>query len=309
MTKGNKPPSRGARVGRDVATSQAINDIRKETRRLDKAARELLQKSGKSIREVRGEVAKLKKAGLVSQRVDARSYVPTRYMLTKLRKNADVLRGEVETVKAPKDIRKKYVEKGLFEQRGSVLVVPKEYHNQRTKIKRGLVEISRPLGYGEERRVILPFKATDMEAVANKLRDDPTLDGLKEPDELFGFRLFGHNMATIGFPDADELADYILTRYQHLFSGKNGREAVKHFVLFRFKSRDSQLSDAPQDGKVYHPRKRTPQSDWYADRKRKAAAMRKKKAREKETPEQRQIRLDKQRIRSAQNRQRKFDEK
>lgn len=298
-----------AKRGGKGASGQAVSDAQKQVRHFDKEAKALLAKAGRSVREVRHDVSQLKKAGLVSQRIDVRSYVPTKYMLKKIRKNADVLRGEVETVKAPKDIRKKYVEKGLFEQRGSVLVVPKEYHNQRTKIKRGLLEISRPLGYGEERRVILPFKATDMEAVANKLRDDPTLDGLKEPDELFGFRLFGHNMATIGFPDADELADYILTRYQHLFSGKNGREAVKHFVLFRFKSRDSQLSDAPQSGKVYHPRKRTSQSDWYADRKRKAAAMRKKKAREKETPEQRKIRLDKQRIRSAQNRQRKFDEK
>lgn len=289
--------------------SQDVKDVIKTARKFDKEAKALLAKAGRSVREVRHDVSQLKKAGLVSQRLDVRSYVPTKYMLSKIRKNADVLRGEVVTIRAPKDVRKKYVEKGLFEQRGSVLVVPKEYHNQRTKIKRGMIEISRPLGMGEERRIILPFKATDMETVANKLKDDPSLDGLKEPDELFGFRLFGHNMATIGFPDADELADYILTRYQHLFSGKNGREAVKHFVLFRFKSRDSQLGEGPRDAKVYHPRKRTPQSDWYADRKRKAAAMRKKKAREKETPEQRQIRLDKQRIRSAQNRQRKFDEK
>lgn len=301
-----------SRAGKNAGSnrpSQAVKDAQKETRHLDKVARDLLRNANKTIREVRKEVSQLKKVGLVSKRIDARSYVPTKYMLKKLRKNADILRGEVEAVAAPKDIRRKYVEKGLFEQRGSVLIVPKDYHNQKAKIKRGLIEISRPLGYGEERRIILPFKATDMEALAHKLRDDPTLDGMKEADELFGFRLFGHNMATIGFPDADELADYILTRYQHLFSGKNGREAIKHFVLFRFKSRDSQLSEPPREGKVYHPRKRTAQTDWYAERKKAREKERKKKAREKETPEQRKNRLDKQRIRSAQNRQQKWDDK
>ncbi len=291
------------------AISQDIKDAQKEVRRYDKEAKELLRKAGRSVREVRHDVSQLKKVGLVSQRIDVRHYVPTKYMLKKIRKNADVLRGEVETVRAPKSVIRQYVEKGLFEKRGPVLIVPKEYHNQKTKIKRGLIEITRSLGYGEERRIILPFKATDMETVAHKLRDDPTLGGLKEPDELFGFRLFGHNMATIGFPDADELADYILTRYQHLFSGKNGREAVKHFVLFRFKSRDSQLGEGPKEGKIYHPKKRTAQTDWYAARKKELAAARKKKQRERETPEQRKIRLDAQRIRSAQNRQRKFDEK
>jgi hypothetical protein len=301
--------TRRKKTAQETATSQDIKALAAQQKELRAKAKKLLANAGKDLRTVRHEVSVLKKAGIVSHKINARSYLPSRYMLSKIKKNVDILTGEAVPVPAPRKVRKLYTDKGLFEQRGSALIVPKEYANQKTRIRRGFVEIVRPLGMGEERRIILPFKATDMEAVATRLRDDPSLGGLKEPDELFGFRLFGHNMATIGFPDSDELADYILTRYQHLFSGKNGREAVKHFVLFRFKARDSQLSEAPREGKIYHPKKRTPQSDWYANLKREREAARKKKQREKETPDERKNRLDRQRIRSAQNRQRKWDDK
>lgn len=290
------------------AQSQAALDARAIAKAAREKAQKLIKNSGKDIRQIRSEVSKLKRAGIVSPKIDARTYQPSRYMLGKLKKNADIISGQAIAVKAPKAIREKYVEKGLFEQRGGALIVPRESANQRARIKRGLIETTRPLQFGEEIKLILPFKATDMENVANRLKDDPTLDGLKNPDELFGFRLFGHNMATIGFPDASELADYILTRYTHLFSGKNGKAAVKEFILFRFKSRASTLSEPPEAGKTYSPRKKRRENQWSYDRKLARDAARKKKARERETPEERKNRLDKQRIRSAQNRQRKFDE-
>ena len=293
----------GARKG---AQSQGVKSAQSEVKRINKKVAKLLANADKDIKQVRREVSALKKAGLVSPKIDARSYVPSRYMLEKLRKNADVIEGKVSVVKAPKNVRRKYAEKGIFEERGGALIIPKEYEKQRTRISRGMVEISRELKQGEERRVILPFQATDMEGVAERLRNDPTLDGLKEPDELFGFRLFGHNMNTIGFPSAEDLADYILTHYAHLFSGQNGRVAVKNFELLKFKAKDSQLSEAPEGGKIWTPRKKRYQNEWSQARKRERDRLRKEKARAKETPEQRQKRLDKQRIRSAQNRQRKF---
>ena len=275
------------------AQSQAVRSAQKSASETRKQIKKLLANANKDIRQVRSEVSKLKKAGIISARIDARNYQPSRYMLSKLRKNADIIAGDVIAVKAPKDVRQKYAEKGLFEQRGSVLIVPRESAGQRARIKRGLIETTRPLKYGEEIRLILPFKAVDMEGVANRLKSDPTLDGLKNPDELFGFRLFGHNMATIGFPDADELADYILTRYAHLFSGKNGSAAVKQFVLFRFKARDSQLSDGPESAKVYSPRKKRQENAWSYNKKLLRDAARKKKERNRETESERKARLDK----------------
>jgi hypothetical protein len=45
-------------------------------------------------------------------------------MLKKIEQNADVLRGEMVAVKAPKKVREKYTHKGIFEQRGSTSLFP-----------------------------------------------------------------------------------------------------------------------------------------------------------------------------------------
>lgn len=294
---------------RGSSPSQDVKDAKQTAQEHRKHARELLKKAGKNVREVRHEVSQLKKAGLVAKHLDVRKYQPTRYMLRKLKENADILSGKAVAVRAPKSIRKKYVEKGIFEQRGGSLIVPREYQNQKTRIARGMVEISRELRMGEERRLILPFKATDMENLANKLAANPDLDKMKRPDELFGFRLFGHNMNTIGFPSAEELAEYILTRYSHLFSGKNGREGVKHFELLRFRSKNSQMQHLPESERVFTPRRRDtrrPEKDFIIKKRLERDRLRKAKQRERETPEQRKKRLDAQRIRQAQYRQRKF---
>lgn len=294
MPRGKK----GADQGRD---SQL--DIRAARQR----ARQLLKQANRDVRSVRHDVAQLKKAGLVAKRVNARSYLPTKYMLRKIERNRDILSGEAVAVPAPKNVREKYA--GIFEPRGSTLIVPKEHAEQKTRISRGLVEFRTPLKNGEMVRLTLPFKATDMENVANKLLADPTLDGMKRPDELFGFRLYGHNMQSFGFPNVEELADYILTRYSHLFSGKNGREGVKHFQLFRFKSRNSQMRPSPEDEKLYNPGRRKKKRDnrFIIEKRLDRDAARKARKREKETPEQRKARLDYQRRYQAQYRQRKWE--
>ena len=299
--------------GADAArVSQDIKDVAALVRQAKKRSKELLKKSGRDIRAVRHDVSVLKKVGLVSHRIKAGSYIPTRYMLKKIVRNQDVLTGEVLAVPAPKKVRDKYTSKGIFEARGSALIVPREYEKQRTRITRGMVEISRDLKDGEEIRLILPFKPTDMENVANRLLADPSLDGMKEGDELFGFRLYGHNMNTFGFPNVAEFADYILTHYAHLFSGKSGRAGVKHFEMFRFKSKRSQLNESNEAGRIYSPRakpkKGAPDYDHLRKNRLARQATRKQKNRASETPDTRSARLETQRVRSARNRQRQFDD-
>ena len=291
--------------------SQSVKSAEQLVKQAKKRARELLKKANTDVRAVRHDVAALKKVGIVSSRVDARRYLPTKYMMKKIAANRDVLSGDVIAVRASPKIRKKYVEKGVYEQRGSTLIVPREYANQRTKISRGLVEISRDLKMGEEIRLILPFKATDMEALAHKLMADPTLDGMKKNNELFGFRLFGHNMNTIGFPSHEELAAYILTHYSHLFSGRTGREGVKHFELFRFRAKNSQLVDSGESGRIYTPRpqqKKRGKNDFIVTKRLQRDAARKAKQRDRETSEQHKARVEQQRIRQAQLRQRRYNE-
>lgn len=292
--------------------SQGLKDVKTTIADAKKRARELLKKAGRDVRSVRHDVSELKKSGLVAKRVNVRSYLPSKYMLRKIEQNRDVLSGEMIAVRAPKTVRQKYTSKGIFEQRGSTLIIPREYANQRTRINRGLVEISRELRMGEEIRLVLPFKAADMEGIARKLiAVDPSLNGMKRADELFGFRLFGHNMNTIGFPDVEEFANYILTHYAHLFSGKNGRESVKHFEVFRFKSRNSQLSESEESGRIYTPRKSKKErggKDFVFRKRLERDAARKRKQRERETQPQRKKRIEEQRIRQAHLRQRKWED-
>jgi hypothetical protein len=291
-------------------TSQGVKDAKTLVNDAKKKARQLLKKAGKDVRTVRHEVAELKKAGLASKRIDVRRYLPSRYMLRKIELNQDVLSGKAVAVPAPKTVRDKY--RGIFEPRGSRLIVPKEYANQKTRITRGLVELRRDLRMGEEVRLILPFRAADMEGVAHKLLDDPTLNGMKRPNELFGFRLFGHNMNTIGFPNTEELADYILRNYAHLFNGKDGRESVKHFQLFRFRSRRSQLKPGPEDEKIFFRKRRRDSSgreqSFIIQKRRERDAARKRKLRAKETKAEHQARIEAQRIRQRQTRQRKWED-
>lgn len=302
------PPSKkGAGKARG---SQQLKDTQQQIRAAKKRARELLKKANRDVRSVRHDVSALKKSGMVSKRVDVRRYLPTKYMLRKIEQNRDILSGEAVAVSAPKTVREKYT--GIFEPRGSHLIVPREFENQKTRISRGMVELRRDLRMGEEVRLILPFKATDMEAIANKLLADPTLNGMKRGNELFGFRLFGHNMNTIGFPNTEELADYILRNYAHLFSGKNGREGVKHFQLFRFRSRRSQMKEGPSDEKTYSPRRKEysgRERDFIIKKRLERDAARKAKQRARENPEQRRQRLAAQRIRQAQLRQRKWEDR
>jgi hypothetical protein len=56
--------------------------------------------TGGQLKKFRSEIAKLKKAGIVSDRVDARSQKPTRHMLAKVKKFQYVLDGRADLVRA-----------------------------------------------------------------------------------------------------------------------------------------------------------------------------------------------------------------
>lgn len=58
-------------------------------------------KSGQAIRQYRSQVAALKKAGLVSPKIDARSHKPTRYMLGQIERYRNVLNGTATSVRVP----------------------------------------------------------------------------------------------------------------------------------------------------------------------------------------------------------------
>jgi len=286
----------------NVISQDEINAQIKAARAKAKA---LMKKANTDIRAVRSQVSALKKAGIVSKRIDARTYNPSAYMLRKIKQNKDVLSGEAIAVKAAKDIREKYRSAGTFEIRGSVIIVPKDRANQTAKIRRGLVETRTRLKNGEERKVILPFRGKDLQDIAERLKEDESLDGLKDPLELFGARLFGHNLSGgFGFPDSFELGKYILQNYNHLFSGKNAQAALRNFELVRFVADDSMMQE--KGGGIVDDefRRRNKQGNqWAINRRKERDAMRKAIRREKESDQQRQKRLDEQKERSRRNRE------
>jgi hypothetical protein len=263
-----------------------------------------------ALRAFRSSVAKLKRKGIVSPRVDARSQRATRYMRAKVRKFNDVLEGRAIAVPAPRAVREQYSSKDLLETRGRFLIAPKEFEHQRARLRKGLVQMIRPLKNGQEEYVILPWKANDLyELIDNLKRDPEAIDRLKERDEYFSFRLFGHN-ASDSFEDTEALIKNLEYYLPRLGSKTN---VVKHITFQRFKGAVDDYGRNPREGTEprvpynSHPKERRVKGSYELQRD-KVRAARKAKARSLETPEQRTARLEKQKRYQSRYRQRKWED-
>lgn len=301
--------STGRRGGRTMVRksrltgTERVRQAEADVREIRKHSRELLSHANKTVREYRKELSTLKKAGLVAKRIHVKEHKPTRYMLGKIRKFHDVATGQAVAVKATEEVRQKYREKGMFAERGDYLIIPKTDEKMRADIVKGHVATYRPLTYGQERIIYLPFQPSDLNRFADMLDDkESEINRLKERNEQFGFQLWGHN-SRIGFADAAEMREYILGRYKHLLSSpKWSREALREFVLLRFKHNKGAPQSEPMTGspKVVHKRykdrrKDDPKYYWENQKRRDKEAKKKADKRARETDEQRKARLEKQR--------------
>lgn len=282
------------------------------TKGLTKAQRAARQAKTKALNaKYRHEAAALKKAGVLSDKVNARANI-SRATRTKINKFRDVLEGRTTVVRAAPDVRKKY--EGVLEARGPFLTIPAERKKERAQIKRGVVEVSRLMEardgvpIGEEREVILPFKLTDMPALVERLQTDETLDGLKRFDEFFAFRLDGW-ASRQPFVSAEEMGDYISRNYAHLFKPGSAKKAVKYLTFLRFKSYDAgeRRPEGEHSYKLKMPKKGKAKT-WQEERRREGAARRQAAYRERQTETERAKRLEEQRRRTARNTQRKFED-
>jgi hypothetical protein len=322
--------ARGRKSTADRAAEQAVKDAEKRVRELRKKQREILKKQGSSIVEFRHAVSALKKAGVVSKRVNAHRQEPTRYMRNIVRQFSDVLEGRAVIAKPSKklkakearEIREQFRQSGVLEVRRNKVIVPKDREGQyatltkrgfdrETGQARGVVDTVKPMKHGREREIILPFKITSMPMLVERLKKDESLDNLKMGDEQFAFRLFGHN-SQIGFPDAKEMGEYIERRYAHLFKQQSSRAAVKHLSFLSFKGHFVPPSTEHKIYTSYNNRKRRVDEKGRNTGRRRTyyevtetekrllkQRMSKREQREKETMEQRLVRLEKQRARQA----------
>lgn len=280
--------------------------------KLTDAAKARQARSKALDKQYRANAAKLKKLGVLTKRVNARAKI-THSTRTKINKFRDVLEGRAIPVRAPKEIREAYRDKGTLDVRGPFVIAPKEFANQRARISRGMIQIVRPLKNGQEEYVILPWRANDLYDLVERMRDDPdALDNLKMADEYFSFRLYGHN-ATDAFPDTKELREHL----QHYLSRLGSRnDVIKHITFQRFKggltemgrnTHPSPEKQVPYNSNVDKKGRRRYIKGTYEKQRDARRAAAKAKQRANETPEERKKRLEKQRIRQAQYRQRKFE--
>lgn len=279
------------RSSADKAAKQAVKAAEQNVKALRKKQRDLLKKSGKSIVDFRSDIAKLKRLGIVSKRTDARKVEPSRYRRGQISKFFDVLVGTKTVVKAPKTVRRKYADKGLYEERGGFLVIPREHEKQRQKIRKGLVEITKPLANGEIQEIVLAYNSADILALANAIESDPTLADVLDGVDQYAFSLFGHN-SHIGFPNKAELVDYIKVRYTHLFKGNSGRQAVAHFKLIKYGGGAGFPPAGFGGDKIYSDtgtgrRPNITGRDWFSQKQYETRAARDRKRRKKMTDEER----------------------
>ncbi len=278
-------------------------------------AQDLLAKRGIDKRDYIKQLSTLKKQGVVSKVIDPKTHKPTRYMLGRIKKFKDVAAGHAHAVSAKDvapDIREKYTERGVIEERGGYFVIPKTQAKQRAGIAKGHVALFEPLKNGETRVIFLPYRAADMNELVSVLRDNESaINAMKGSTEQFGFQLYGNNSRD-GFPHASDLATYIIDNYQHILnSSRWNKDAMNglNFVLLRFKNRKGSPQEGPYMGeRISHKTKRNrrKESEYEQGVKRKYSRGRKAKYREKkETEEQREKRLEWQRNYTKRNRKKK----
>lgn len=238
-----KTPSRTGSTrkgGKTAAPSKNALDAGKaaieQAKLLQKAiAREAAAKKRAEDAALRAKLSALKKLGLVSKRIDLRTYKPTKYMRGKIRKVEGVLTGKQQVVKLTPEqgrvLREQY--KGLkniqFVNGRVVVNTPK---NETADIKDNMLRRVRKLGgkdgaYIESIRI--PVDARNPNEILRWIEGGGA-ERAKFNRDYFGFRYYG-NASLRSFPDTRSLLDY-LQQYKQFEDGASLRDDFD-FELFR----------------------------------------------------------------------------
>lgn len=201
----------------------------------------------KSTKEYRSLYAKAKKAGLVTDKGDARSYNPTEYSKRRLRELEPFLTEEFGVVKTTPRIARQYKE--LFDERASRIkvingrvVLPKT-SNQYVALRKGLPVIVTPLRNGAYEEIILPIRWRTINELHAALKDHPEWSAMYRAGDEESFRFaLGEgepgNMAAPSHVAYETLQDMIddLMLYES-FEGDKADEDVSGWVkIYREKA-------------------------------------------------------------------------
>jgi hypothetical protein len=160
---------------------------------LDKnAAKEELKAARLQLKEFRHDVAILKRKGVLSNKYDARSVSPTKYLKSIIKQFSDVAEGKATTVKVSKTNKKYYQEKGFKTVNGRVVVKIKP--NEKVISSHGNYSIQQTIGSLKITRRDLLINRTD---IATALFDLKTSKIKLKKNEAAAFQFYGNNSRKI----------------------------------------------------------------------------------------------------------------
>lgn len=182
------------------------------------------------LKSFRKDVAKLKKLGLTSKKVDARSQQATRYMVNQVRKFADVLSGKAAVITVPKS-EKPYYQNAGHRTKGHKVVVqtPHGEKARRAKPVNNIPSYTTKGGHGiPKTHVLVPYSELETHLKQTVMTAPPLKKG-----ESYGFRFFGNNSYRL-FSSKGALLEYFLA-YQSVDEAiRKGRETDSQEIYRNF---------------------------------------------------------------------------
>lgn len=187
--------------------------------------------SNSDLKKFRSEVARLKKAGLINPKIDARKQKPTRYMQQKIKRLKDVIEGERVSVKVDKVTAARYKASGFFVFNDRVVVSKDRRELASVDKYSGLIRLQRIDKLLPFEKVVMPYGIGNMDQFleeASKSPPDPKIWAAKKnPTDYWAFTYYGNN-SLVSYPDLGLLGEF-LSQYRTA----DEPQTFQHLVLYR----------------------------------------------------------------------------
>jgi hypothetical protein len=178
-------------------------------------------------RQFKRDLKKLKKAGLLSSKVDINLQDPTKYMLSQIRKFKAVLQGTAKTIEIPRAEKEYYKNAGYpVKSHAAIVEAPKGARVKRLPSENGIPRVQvTQRGQGGTKtsvRTMVPY--TDLESyIINKVMHQAPL----KKGQSYAFRFYGNN-STQHFYDDDPSMRNARTAKEKLIENVLKYDAVKY---------------------------------------------------------------------------------
>jgi len=172
------------------------------------------------IKEFRHNISVLKRKGLVSKAIDARSIKPSSHYNSVIKNFKPVLEGTATAVKLPKKLREQYKSVG-YKSAFEKIIIP-HGPNERVIVTHGMPKTTNSSGIV---KMDIPVKFINLEQY---LRDLKAKNLKKKEDERWGFRFYGFNSRRT-YDDFDDMIE-TLQHYEsvlHAIEEKSIEESLE----------------------------------------------------------------------------------